>query len=249
MKAMILAAGEGTRLRPLTLTVPKVLLPIAGVPLVNHILAWLRSHAIREVVLNLHYLGEQIRAALGDGSALGMQIVYSREETILGTAGGVRRMGHYFDGPFVVHYGDVLTDFDLTGMVRAHQARKAVATLCILKVSSPRSAGVVEMDATGRVLSFTEKPAERAASSNLENSGTYILERAVLDHIPAGRPSDFGHDVIPALLAADLPVYGYVLRDDDYLVDIGSREKYRQANEDMAAGRVRIRHGNESRLS
>ena len=244
MKAMILAAGEGSRLRPLTLTVPKVLLPVAGVPLIKHILAWLGSHAIHEVALNLHYLGEQISATLGDGSALGMRITYSPEETMLGTAGGVKQMAHYFDGPFVVHYGDVLTDLSLTDMVRLHQASKAVATLSILKVSRPRSAGVVEMDAAGRVLSFVEKPQERTASSTFENGGTYVLERAVLDHIPAERPSDFGHDVLPALLAAGLPVYGYVLGDDDYLVDIGSKEKYRQANEDMAAGRVRIGNGN-----
>ena len=248
MKAMVLAAGEGTRLRPLTLTAPKVLLPVAGVPLVRHILAWLRSHGIREVVLNLHYLGEQIRESLGDGSTLGMQIVYSPEETMLGTAGGVRRMAHYFDGPFVVHYGDVLTDFDLTDMVRYHRASKAAATLSILKVSRARSAGVVEMDNAGRVLSFVEKPNERAVSSNLESGGTYVLEKAVLDHIPAGVPSDFGHDVLPALLAAGLPVSGYILRADDYLVDIGSKAKYRQANEDMAAGRVRIRHGKQGSL-
>ncbi|MBL7165651.1 MAG: NDP-sugar synthase [Dehalococcoidales bacterium] len=242
MKAMILAAGEGTRLRPLTLTVPKVLLPVSGVPLIRHILAWLKSHGIREVAINLHYQGQKIRDALGDGRNLGMQIVYSPEDTILGTAGGVKRMAYYLDGPFVVHYGDVLTDFDLTDMLRFHQAKRAAATLSILKVSRPRSAGVIEMDADARVLGFTEKPAERATSSNLENGGTYILERAVLDHIPAEHPSDFGHDVFPALLARDLPVYGYVLKDDDYLVDIGTIEKYRQANEDMDAGRIRVGH-------
>jgi len=243
MKAMILAAGEGTRLRPLTLTVPKVLLPVSGVPLIRHILLWLKDHGIREVAINLHYQGQKIRDALGDGSNLGMRIVYSPEDTILGTAGGVKRMEHYLDGPFVVHYGDVLTDFDLTAMLRFHQAKKAAATLSILKVSRPRSAGVVEMDASARVLSFTEHPAERAASADLESGGTYILERTVLDTIPVEQPSDFGHDVLPALLARDLPVYGYILKDDDYLVDIGTIEKYRQANEDMAAGRIGIGHG------
>ena len=242
MKAMILAAGEGTRLRPLTLTAPKVLLPVAGVPLIRHILVWLKSHGIREVAINLHYQGQKIQDALGDGLNLGMRITYSPEDTILGTAGGVKRMEHYLDGPFVVHYGDVLTDFDLTDMLRFHRAKKAAATLSILKVQRPRSAGVVEMDADARVLSFTEHPAERAASSDLESGGTYILEKTVLDHIPVEHPSDFGHDVLPALLAGDLPVYGYILKDDDYLVDIGTIEKYRQADEDMAAGRIRIGH-------
>ena len=243
MKAMILAAGEGTRLRPLTLTAPKVLLPVSGVPLIRHILVWLKGHGIREVAINLHYQGQKISDALGDGRNLGMQIVYSPEDTILGTAGGVKRMAHYLDGPFVVHYGDVLTDFDLTAMLRFHRVKKAAATLAILKVSRPRSAGVVEMDADARVLSFTEHPAERAASADLESGGTYILERTVLDTIPVEQPSDFGHDVLPALLARDLPVYGYILKDNDYLVDIGTIEKYRQANEDMAAGRIRIGHG------
>jgi len=243
MKVMILAAGEGTRLQPLTLSVPKVLLPIAGVPLIRRILTWLRIHGILDVAINLHYRGDTIRNTLGDGSEMGMSIMYSPEETMLGTAGGVKRVEDFFDGPFIVHYGDVLTNFSLTDMVRFHQAKRAAATLSILKVAEPRSAGVVEMDTEGRIISFTEKPAERTVSSNLESGGTYILEKEVLDYIPADSPSDFGHDVFPAILAGNLPVYGYVLKDDDYLVDIGTIEKYRQANEDMANGIIRFEHG------
>ncbi len=242
MKAMILAAGEGTRLQPLTLSTPKVLLPVAGVPLIRRILTWLRIHGIHEVAINLHYRGETISDALGDGSEMGMSIMYSPEETMLGTAGGVKRAGDFFDGPFIVHYGDVLTDFSLTEMIKFHHAKKAAATLSILKVSEPRSAGVVEMNDEGKICSFTEKPAERAVSSNLESGGTYILEKKVLDYIPADRPSDFGHDIFPAILAGNLPVYGYILKDDDYLVDIGTIEKYRQANDDMANGRIRLEH-------
>jgi len=240
MKAMVLAAGEGTRLRPLTNTVPKVLLPVGGLPLIRHILSWLKSHGIRDVVINLHYLGDRIREELRDGSGLGVDITYSSEETILGTAGGVRRMAAFFDGPFIVHYGDVLTDFSLTDMVRFHREKQALATLSVLRVSRPRVAGVVEMDADGRVTSFVEKPAERPVSASLESGGTYVLDPAVLEHIPADRPSDFGHDVLPDLVRARIPVYGYVLRQTDYLVDIGSHEKYRQANRDMAARRIRI---------
>jgi len=243
MKAMVLAAGEGTRLRPLTLTVPKVLLPVAGVPVIRHTLAWLRSHGIREVAINLHHLGDMVRDALGDGSDLGMRIVYSPEVDILGTAGGVKRMAHFFDGPFVVHYGDVLTDFDLSEMVRFHEEKEAQATLSILRVSSPRSAGVVELDADSRVVSFKEKPSARRQAMDLENGGTYVLERGVLDCIPPEGPADFGLDVIPALLAKSLPVFGYLLKDDDYLIDIGTPEKYRQANEDMAAGKLRTGRG------
>ena len=243
MKAMILAAGEGTRLQPLTLSTPKVLLPVAGVPLIQHILAWLRIHSIYDVAINLHYRGQAIINTLGDGSKMDMRIKYSPEEIILGTAGGVKRAGAFFDGPFVVHYGDVLTDFSLTEMMKFHHSKKATATLSILKVSEPRSAGVVEMDTEGRISSFVEKPVERAVSSNLESGGTYILEKEVLDYIPADGPSDFGHDVFPVILSEDLPVYGYVLKDDDYLVDIGTIEKYRQANEDMANGKIRLENG------
>ena len=240
MKSMILAAGEGTRLQPLTLTVPKVLLPVAGVPLIRRILTWLHYHGVHDVAINLHYRGETIRNTLGDGSEMGISIMYSQEEIILGTAGGVKRVEDFFDGTFIVHYGDVLTDFSLTDMVRFHHAKKAAATLSILKVSKPRSAGVVEMDAEGRIRNFLEKPAERAVTSNLESGGTYIFEKEVLDYIPADRPSDFGHDIFPAILAGNLSVYGYILRDDDYLVDIGTIEKYRQANEDIANGKIRF---------
>ncbi len=146
----------------------------------------------------------------------------------------------------IAHLGEVIISYPqavIQAEERGHSVQKEVATLAILKVQRPRSVGVVEMDADARVLSFTEHPAERAASADLESGGTYVLERTVLDHIPVEHPSDFGHDVFPALLARDLPVYGYILKDDDYLVDIGTIEKYRQANEDMAAGRIRIGHG------
>lgn len=243
MKAMILAAGEGTRLRPLTISTPKVLLPVAGRPVIGHIMGWLRHHGISQVVINVCHLAEVVVDSLGDGGDLGMSISYSREESLLGSAGGVRKMADFFDGTFVVHYGDVLTDFDLGAMVREHRESGAVATLAIVRMAEPRVAGVVEMDEDGRITSFSEKPASRAVSSNLENGGTYVLEKEVLDFIEPGITSDFGRDVLPQLVNSGRAVHGHILDSKDYLIDIGSREKYRQAEEDVSAGLVRVYGG------
>ena len=243
MKAMILAAGEGTRLRPLTLSTPKVLLPVAGRPVIGHILGWLRHHGIGEVAINVCHLAGAIVDSLGDGGDLGMSISYSWEESRLGTAGGVKRMADFFDGTFVVHYGDVLTDFDLGAMVRRHRDSGAVATLAFVRMAEPRRAGVVELDSAGRITSFAEKPAQRSESSNLENGGTYVLEKEALELVATGVESDFGRDVLPELVKSGRPVHGYVLEASDYLIDIGSREKYRQAGADVGAGRVRVYGG------
>ncbi len=152
-------------------------------------------------------------------------------------------METFFDGPFVVVYGDVLTDFDLSEMIRLHRMRRAAATLAILRVTTPRSAGVVTMDGDGLISGFSEKPGSRHQQANLENGGVYILQTDVLAQIAAEGPSDFGYDVFPRLLNLGLPVYGYLLKTDDYLVDIGSIEKYRQANDDVKAGLVRLPPG------
>ena len=153
-RAMILAAGEGTRLRPLTLETPKALLPIRGRPLIEHQLFWLNHHGIREVAINLYHLGNKIKDHLGDGSRFGMKICYSPEETLLGTAGGVKRIEHFFNDTFVVVYGDILTDFDLSDMVKFHREKKAVATLAIFEAPNPWEVGVVELNKEGRILSL-----------------------------------------------------------------------------------------------
>jgi len=242
-QAMMLAAGEGTRLRPLTLETPKVLVPIGGVPLICYTLIWLKSHGIREVVINLHHLGEKIKAFLGDGTRFGVSIHYSPEETLLGTAGGVKRAERFFSNTFVVVYGDVLTDFNLSDMVRFHQPQKALATLALTKVANPRETGIVRLDEHDRVVSFVEKPPGGAVAGDMANGGIYILEREIFRFIPDERYCDFAYEVFPRLVEAGYFVYGYRLRPEDYLVDIGSMEKYRRANEDVAAGKVRLRYG------
>lgn len=229
---MILAAGEGTRLRPLTLDTPKVLLLVSGEPLIDYTLRWLKHHGVDEVAINVHHLAAAVCSYLGDGAHLGMKIVYSHEKTLLGTAGGVKRMAPFFDGAFVVVYGDVLTDLDLSSMFRFHHDRKAVATLAILNIQNPWEVGVVEMDNESRITGFTEKPPRGSEKSNLSSGGVYILEKKVLDHVPAEGFCDFAYDVFPRLINLRLPMYGYHLKNGDYLLDIGTAEKYKQANLD-----------------
>ena len=248
-KAALLAAGEGTRLRPLTLETPKVLLTVGGRPLIEYTLAWLKNHGIREVAINLHHLGEKIRQFLGDGSRFGMKVFYSPEETLLGTAGGVKRMEHFFDSTFVMAYGDVLTDFDLSAMIRFHQAKNSLVTLVIREVVNPWEVGMVKIDEESRILSFVEKPPRGSRLGNLGTGGIYILEKEALNHIPGGAFSDLSYDIFPKLIELNLPIYGYVLKPDDYLTDIGTIEKYQKANEDIKAGKVKIRYGEQSRIS
>jgi NDP-sugar pyrophosphorylase family protein len=232
-RAVVLAAGEGTRLRPLTLTVPKAMVPIGGRPLIEHILAWLKSYGIAEVGINLHYLGQKIIACLGDGSSFGLKITYSHEDSLLGTAGGTKRLESLFAGErFALVYGDILTDMNLSRMFEHHVRSGALATIALFTALHPHEVGIVEIDEQGRIISFTEKPAPGTEKGNLANGGIYLLEPEVLDYIPSSAPADFGFDIFPNLLKQGKPLYGYVLKPSDYLLDIGSLQKYKQANED-----------------
>jgi NDP-sugar pyrophosphorylase family protein len=239
-KAMILAAGEGTRLYPLTLETPKVLLPIGGTPLIQHTLPWLKSHGIKEVAINLHHLGDKIRDSLGDGSQFGLKIHYSPEETLLGTAGGVKRMEHFFDSTFVVIYGDMFTYLDLSAMIRLHHEKKAIATIAVTEVSTPWEFGIVQIRENNKIISFIEKPPKGTQLGNMASGGIYVLQREVLDFIPSQGFYDFAYDVFPRLLEHNLPIYGYVLNPDNYMIDIGTDGKYKQANEDVKAGKVKL---------
>ena len=252
MKAMILAAGEGTRLRPLTLETPKPLLPVAGIPLIEYILVWLKSHGISEVAVNLHHKGDMIKRFLGDGHQLGVKIVYSEEEMLLGTAGGVKKMEGFFDGAFVVFYGDNLTDFDLSAMLRFHRQKNAMVTLAIFEPPNPSEVGVVQMNGDERILALVEKPHishGRVRSPVLANGGVYVLEQKVFEFIDGNIFADFASDVFPRLISSDLPVYGFKLKPDDYFIDIGTLTKYNQANEDVEAAKIRINHEKQGSFS
>lgn len=231
---MILAAGEGTRLRPMTLERPKPMLPVAGRPAIEYTVAWLRHHGIRDIAMNLHHKPDVVRAHFGDGARFGVHIRYSLESEILGTAGGVRRLIDFFDEPFVVVYGDVLTDVDLGALIDFHQARGARAgrphmTLLLYHAPNPESCGIIALDGEGRATRFVEKPPPDDIFSDLANAGVQIMEPGLIELIPPDTFYDFGHDLIPRLVAEGWPVFGFPMPPDAYLIDFGTPEKYARA--------------------
>lgn len=239
MKALVLAAGHGTRLRPLTDHTPKVLLPVGGTPLLEHTLRWLAGEGVTEVVINLHRLGEQIRDFVGDGHRFGVVVSYSEEEHLLGTAGAAKHLEDHLSEAFVVVYGDVLTNMALRDMVNHHRRAGSEVTIAVQETHDVSGRGVVEVDDQDRIVSFVEKPAATATSKCLINAGIYVLEPEVLRHIEPGF-SDFGVDVFPALLRVGTRIAAWRLRQWEYLLDIGDPMAYRQASADVLLGRVRI---------
>ena len=238
-----MAAGEGTRLRPLTNKVPKALVPVGELPMIEHILIWLRHHGISEVAVNLCHLGDKIRGFLGNGSHLGVTICYSDEKHLLGTAGGAKKMENFLDTTFTIVYGDILTDFNLSKMIQFHQKRGAIATIALMKVTVPEGVGIVEMDEERRIINFIEKPTGDVPASDYGNSGIYVLDKTIFNHISEDSFSDFAYDVFPKLIELGLPFYGYVLAPEDYLIDIGTVEKFHTANRDVKAGKMKIKYG------
>jgi len=237
VKAFILAAGLGTRLRALGLDVPKVMVPIGGQPLLQHHFEWFRQQGVTEFIVNLHYLPEKITDFFGDGRRFGVQITYSHETEIRGTAGGVKLMEAALrDGPFLVIYGDNLIRIDLAPLVAFHRQRRAPVTIALYESAEPWTGGVVETDATGRVARFREKPDRKDISTNLINAGIYLLEPTVLDAIPAGQFCDFGKDIFPKLLATGTPLYA--MQPRAYIRDIGTPERLAQAQRDFENGLV-----------
>jgi len=229
MKAMILAAGEGTRMRPLTIEWPKPMLPIQGKPILEYTIELLRHHGITQIAVNLHHRPAVITEYFGDGRDLGVEITYSFEDQLLGTAGAVKKLEHYFDDTFLVFYGDVLTNLNLSALVDFHRTKAGIATIALYRVENPSACGIVELDKGCRIIRFVEKPPPQAVFSDLANSGILVLERAVIDHIPAGVFRDFGYHVLPDLLTKGHPMYGYPIPDTFYLIDIGTMEKYERA--------------------
>jgi len=237
MKAFILSAGLGTRLRSLGLDVPKVMAPIAGRPLLEHHIALLREQGIHELIVNLHYLPEKITEHFGDGSKFGVHITYSREPELLGTAGAVKKMEHLLrDETFIVLYGDNLIQVEFAPLLEFHRTRRAVATVALFESPEPWTGGVVEMEADGRVRRFVEKPDPKEVSTNLINAGIYVLESQVLDAIPAGQFRDFGRDVFPKLLADGKAVYA--MKPRAYVQDVGTPERLAKAQRDFERGLV-----------
>lgn len=238
-KAIVMAGGLGSRLRPLTLTRPKPMLPVANRPVMAHILEWLRGHDFCEVLVTLHYRAEEIRRAFGDGRALGLKITYRVEEEPLGTAGSVKAAEDWIGGePFLIASGDALTDMDLTALRRRHQESGAWLTLGLKHVKDPTQYGVVEVDDHGRVDRFQEKPGPGEAISDLANTGIYWVEPQLLARVPSRQAYDWSRDVFPAMLVDGLPLFGQGL--DGYWCDIGSMNDYRRGQRDALEGVVRV---------
>jgi len=235
MKAFILAAGLGTRLRSLGLDVPKVMVPIGGKPLLEHHLELFKRQGIREFIVNLHYLPEKITDYFGDGSKFGVTIIYSREPELLGTAGAVKKMEkELLDGLFIVFYGDNLVRVDFKSLVEFHQAHNAMVTVALFASPEPWTGGVVETDSNGRVVKFVEKPDRKQVSTNLINAGIYVVEPQVLQAIPAGQIYDFGKNVFPNLLSEGKPVYA--MTPQAYIQDVGTPERLAKAQHDYEQG-------------
>jgi len=243
MRAMVLCAGYGTRLGELTREVPKPMLPLQGRPILEWILAHLRSHDFREAAVNLHFHPESILAHFGDGAALGMSLAWSHEPELLGTAGGVKKMEEFLraSDPFLVHYGDVLTDEDFSAMARFHREKGALATLLLHQRAGSNS--VVTMDGDQRITGFLERPGEearRGAVSPWVNSGICLCHPEVLDRIPAGKPCDLPRDIFPQLLGGG-KVFGYPL--SGYRCAIDSPQRLEEARAALAEGRCKISWG------
>ncbi|RME66459.1 MAG: nucleotidyl transferase, partial [Caldilineae bacterium] len=237
MKAVVMAGGEGSRLRPLTVGRPKPMVPIVNKPVLGHILDLLKHHGIHEVVITLQYMPTSIQDYFGDGSSLGMDLRYEVEESPLGTAGGVKNAARHLDDTFLVISGDALTDFDLQALLAYHKEKEALVTMALYRVADPSEYGVIITDEEGRITQFLEKPDWGAVISDTVNTGIYVLEPEALAHVPDDEPFDFGSQLFPDLLEQGAALYGYVA--EGYWCDIGDIKEYMRANADLLFRRVK----------
>ncbi|UCC68152.1 MAG: NDP-sugar synthase [Armatimonadota bacterium] len=239
MKAMVLAAGFGERMRPLTEHLPKPLLPIANRPVMSYILEHLARHEFTDVIANLHYRPEQIVDYFGDGSRFGVNLAYTHEEHLWGIAGGVRRCKDFFDGEtFLVIGADDLTDMDLTALLADHRRVGAMASIGLVEVEETSQYGIVVTDGEGRIQRFVEKP-KGEPPSRTANTQIYLFESGVFDFIPPNQVYDFGFDAFPHMVAQAVPFYGFSL--PGYWRDIGGLADYLAAHVDALEGRVAVR--------
>lgn len=239
MRAVLMAGGSGTRLRPLTCNLPKPMVPILNRPIAEHIINLLKRNQITEIVATLHYLPDVMRDYFQDGSDFGVEIKYAvEEEQPLGTAGCVKNIEQLLDDTFLVISGDSITDFDLQAAIAFHRSKGAKATLILTRVPNPIEFGVVITDENNRIKRFLEKPSTSEIFSDTVNTGTYILEPEVLNYLPSKQECDFSKDLFPLLLDKNQPIYGYIA--DGYWCDVGHLDAYRQAQYDALEGKVKL---------
>lgn len=239
MKAIIMAGGEGSRLRPLTCDLPKPMVPVMNVPIMEHIINLLKSHGINDIGVTLMYLPQKIRDYFGNGSNFGVNISYFIENSPLGTAGSVKNAEEFLDETFIVISGDSLTNIDISKAVQYHKEKKSKATLVLTRVDVPLEYGVVITDKKGSITGFLEKPSWGEVFSDTVNTGTYILEPEVLSFMEKGKKIDFSQDVFPMLLSNKEPMYGYIM--SEYWCDIGDLQAYLQAHYDVMEGKIDVK--------
>ena len=224
VKGVIIAAGKGTRLLPLTEKVPKVMLEVGGKPIIGHIMNLMKSAGITDIIITTCHLSQTIQDYFSDGKDFGVSLLYTKEKELVGNAGGIKTLGDFIAETFVVIYGDNIADVDLAEMIRFHKKKGASATMGVYhEKEKPETKGIVEADGNGRIVSFTEKP--KNPKSDLANAAIYILEPSVFGYIPEGF-SDFGKDVFPSMLAAGEPMYVFEVKS---LIDIGTFETLEKA--------------------
>src|ERR671933_128756 len=240
MKAIIMAGGQGTRLRPLTSNQPKPMIRIANLPCMEHIVNLLAHHGITDIAVTLQFMREEIQDYFGDGSEWGVNMRYSIEDAPAGTAGSVKMAEQQLDlhgERLLIISGDALTDADLTQLVRFHEEKSTEATMVLKSVENPLDFGIVITEEDGRISRFLEKPAWGQVFSDTVNTGIYVLEPSVLQEIPSEEEYDFSKELFPKLLEAGRPLYGYIT--EDYWQDIGTLEQYMQAQRDVLDAKMR----------
>ena len=239
MRAVLMAGGSGTRLRPLTCDLPKPMVPMLNRPIAEHIINLLKRNNITEVIATLYYLPDVMRDYFQDGSDFGVQMTYAvEEEQPLGTAGCVKNIHQWLDDTFITISGDAITDFDLQAAIAFHRAKKSKATLILTRVPNPVEFGVVITDKNGRISRFLEKPSLSEIFSDTVNTGTYILEPEILEYLPENEEADFSKDLFPLLLEKEEPMYGYIA--EGYWCDVGHLEAYREAQYDGLDKKVKL---------
>ena len=238
LKAVVMAGGEGTRLRPMTANQPKPMLPVVNRPIMEHVLRLLKRHGFDETIVTVQFLAALVRNYFGDGEEFGMSLQYATEEMPLGTAGSVRNAEDALhDEPFLVISGDALTDMDLTELVSYHKEKGALVTVGLARIPDPLEFGIVITQEDGRIQRFLEKPTWGQVFSDTVNTGVYVMEPEVLAEVPPGEMVDWSGDVFPKLLKRGAPLYGYI--SDGYWEDVGTHESYLKAQADVLDRRVR----------
>lgn len=238
MKAIILAAGQGTRLRPMTDSISKPMVRIGGKPLLEYIIRLLKRYGIVDIFIPLNRYRDVVTNYFGRGAKWGVRISYSAEEKLLGTAGAVKKLESHFSNSFLVVYGDNLSNCNITQLINFHRERDGIGAIAVFEIENPTSSGIVKLNKEQRILKFLEKPTKKQIFSKLVNAGIYILEPRIFRYIPKGKVYDFGKDLFPRLLAEGEHLYGYIMTE--YLLGIDTIEAYKRAQIDVWHGRFSL---------